>query len=101
MVRRLRTLVPVLVLVACGCSGRVEVTGRILYEDGTPVDGGTIIGEATVNGKLVAVQGNINPDGSFTLGGEKPGDGALPGSYRILVMPVALGDSELAEGKVP
>jgi hypothetical protein len=54
-----------------------------------------------VNGKPVGVQGNIEKDGSFRWGGERAGDGALPGSYRVLVMPRALGDSELAAGKVP
>jgi hypothetical protein len=84
----------------CG-SGRYPVSGRVTYEDGTPVEAGTVIGEATVDGKLVGVQGNIEPDGRFTLGGERAGDGAFPGSYRVLVMPVALGDAELAEGKTP
>lgn len=84
----------------CG-SGRHPVSGRVTYEDGTPVEAGTVIGEATVDGKLVGVQGNIEPDGRFTLGGERAGDGAFPGNYRALVMPVALGDAELAEGKTP
>jgi hypothetical protein len=70
-------------------------------EDGAPVEGGTVIGEATVEGKPVGVQGNITPDGTFSWGGERAGDGALPGNYRVLVMPRALGDSELAAGKVP
>jgi hypothetical protein len=101
---RLRVLVPLLILVVAsgGCgAGRATVTGRVTYEDGTPVEGGTVIGEATVDGKLVGVQGNIGSDGHFTWGGERAGDGAYPGNYRVIVMPVALGDSELAEGKRP
>jgi hypothetical protein len=97
-------LLPLLLLVVCapGCgSGRYEVTGHVTYEDGGPVEAGTVIGEATVNGKLVGVQGNIEPDGSFSWGSNRPGDGALPGTYRVLIMPVALGDAELAEGKRP
>lgn len=92
----------ILLLVASGCgSGRYPVTGRVTYEDGSPVDGGTVIGEATVGGKQVGVQGRIEKDGTFTLGADKPGDGALPGEYRIIITPVALGDSELAAGKRP
>jgi hypothetical protein len=93
-----------LFLIACasGCgSGRYTVTGRVTYEDGSPVEAGTVIGEATVNGKLVGVQGNIASDGTFSLGSDRPGDGAPPGNYRVLVMPVALGDAELAAGKRP
>lgn len=91
-----------LLALAPGCGpGRADVSGRVAYEDGTPVEEGTVIGEATVDGKPVGVQGNIAKDGTFRWGGARPGDGALPGSYRVLVMPRALGDSELAAGKVP
>jgi hypothetical protein len=99
---RFHVLVPLLVLFAAGCgSGRYPVAGRVTYEDGTPLEEGTVIGEATVDGKPVGVQGNIGNDGSFSWGTDKPGDGALPGNYKVIVMPRALGDSELAEGKVP
>jgi hypothetical protein len=73
----------------------------VTYEDGTPVEEGTVIAEATVDGKAVGVQGNIARDGTFSWGGETAGDGALPGNYRVLVMPRALGNSERAAGKVP
>jgi hypothetical protein len=73
----------------------------VTYEDGSPVESGTVVAEATVNGKLVGVQANIEKDGSFSWGADRAGDGALPGSYRVLVMPVALGDSEIAEGRRP
>jgi len=107
MSRRIRprahVLAPVLLAVlAAGCgSGRYPVTGRVTYEDGTPVEAGTVIGEATVDGKSVGVQGNVEGDGTFSWGTERAGDGAPPGHYRVIVMPVALGDSELAEGKRP
>jgi hypothetical protein len=87
---------------ASGCGpSRYPVTGRVTYEDGGPVEGGTVIGEATVDGKAVGVQGNIARDGTFSLGTDRPGDGARAGNYRGIVMPRALGDSELAEGKAP
>jgi hypothetical protein len=73
----------------------------VTYEDGTPVEAGTVIGEATVDGKPVGVQGNIEKDGSFSWGTASPGDGALPGTYKVVVMPRALGDSERAEGMRP
>jgi hypothetical protein len=98
-----RALVPAFLLVfASGCgAGRYPVTGRVTYEDGSPVEAGTVIGEATVNGKVVGVQGNIEKDGMFAWGADRAGDGAFPGLYKVIVMPVALGDSELAEGKQP
>src|SRR5919202_2459760 len=93
-------LVLFVALPGCG-SRRAVVTGKVTYEDGTPVEAGSVIGEATVDGKLVAVQGTIHKDGSFTWGGDREGDGALPGTYKVIVMPVALSEYQLALGQTP
>src|SRR6478735_4831142 len=94
-------LIPIAMLfTGCG-SGRYPVTGRVTYEDGSPVEAGTVIGEATVDGKAVGVQGNIEKDGTFSWGADRAGDGALPGNYKVAVMPVALGDADLGAGKQP
>jgi len=85
-------------LPGCG-SGRVSVTGKVSYEDGTPVEAGSVIGEATVGGKLVAVQGTIRKDGSFAWGGDREGDGALPGMYKVIVVPESLSEYQLAQGQ--
>jgi hypothetical protein len=100
---RPRLLIPVFLLTAAtGCgSGRYPVTGRVTYEDGSPVPAGIVIAEATVEGETVGVQANIESDGSFSWGADSPGDGALPGNYRVMVMPVTLSDSERGEGKQP
>jgi hypothetical protein len=94
-------LLPLITLFAgCG-SGRYPVTGRITYEDGSPVPAGTVIAEATIEGKLVGVQANIEKDGSFRWGGANPGDGALPGQYRVLITSPTLSDAEKALGNQP
>jgi len=88
--------------VLSGCwSGRHNVTGTVTFEDGSPLTQGTVAGEATVDGKLVAVQGSVKKDGSFEWGTERPGDGAFAGTYRVIVLPRALGDAEISQGKVP
>ncbi len=84
----------------CG-SGLYPVNGRVTYEDGSPVPGGTVIGEAQVEGKMVSAQGAIARDGTFSWGTTSRGDGAWPGSYRVVIMPRALGESERAQGMVP
>jgi len=90
------------VVCAAGCgSGRYTVTGRVTYPDGTPVTEGSVIGEAADGDRRVMAQGDIRADGSFTWGTLKPGDGAVPGSYKVAVLPRALGDSELAQGMKP
>ena len=98
----IKTLLLCIALGAVGCgTGRHPVIGTATYADGKPVEGGTVIAEGTVDGKVVSLQANIEADGSFKLGGATPGDGALPGSYKAIIMPVALGDAELAAGKTP
>lgn len=95
-------LVFVVLLTTTGCnSGRYPVRGSVRYADGSPVIEGTVIAEGEVDGKLVSLQANIESDGTFAMGSMTPGEGAFPGSYRALIMPVALGDSELAAGKKP
>src|SRR5581483_1663029 len=37
--------------------------------------------------KTFMARAEINKDGTFRLGTEKPGDGARPGKYRVLVNP--------------
>jgi hypothetical protein len=91
-----------LVVALPGCASRRSVvTGKVTYEDGTPVEGGSVIGEATVDGKLVAVQATIKKDGSFSWGGDREGDGALPGSYKVIVVPVSLSEYQLSQGERP
>ena len=87
---------------ASGCnSGRQTVTGKVTYEDGQPVTAGTVIAEATVGGKTVGIQGNIEGDGTFRMGGGTPGDGARPGTYRVLIQAPSLSDFEKSQGKKP
>lgn len=93
--------IAVLVIALSGCDGRYRVSGTVTYEDGTPLTQGNVVGEAKIDGKLVGVQGNVQKDGSFTWGTERPGDGALPGTYRVIVLPRALGDGEISQGVLP
>jgi len=76
-----------LVVGAVGCSsGLHPVRGKVTFEDGTPLPAGGIVflqeGE-----KAIQAQGSIQPDGSYELGTNRPGDGAAPGKYRVLINP--------------
>ena len=84
----------------CG-NGQYPVSGRVVYVDGSPVTEGLVVGEAAVDGKQVMAQGDVNPDGTFRWGTRRPGDGARPGKYRVVVIPRALGDAETAKGVLP
>jgi hypothetical protein len=100
---RLRTLAVLAVLVGVtGCgSGRCAVKGRVSYPDGSPLTEGNVIGQMSDGVKSVTVQGRVKPDGSFSWGTDREGDGAVPGKYRVAVMPRGLGDAERSAGKRP
>src|SRR5262245_58050508 len=102
-----RRRLPALTLLALlggvtGCgSGRYSVSGRVLYQDGSPVTEGVVVGESEDAGTKVMARGSVQPDGTFRWGTERPGDGARPGKYRVVVVPRALGDAETANGMLP
>jgi hypothetical protein len=87
-------------LTGCG-SGRSAVTGRVTYPDGSPLTEGNVIGQMGEGVGSVTVQGRVKPDGSFSWGTDREGDGAVPGKYRVAVIPRGLGDAERAQGKQP
>lgn len=73
------------ILVGCGASGPAKgsVSGKVTYK-GQPVPKGTVTFVA-VDAKGRNATGAINPDGSFTLQTENPGDGAILGDYKVTI----------------
>lgn len=103
MIRGFKTLAAFAALLgAVGCgSDRYPVSGKVTLEDGSPLTEGNVVGEMGTGADRVMVQGDVRPDGSFEWGTLRPGDGAKPGRYKVIVLPRALGDSELAQGMQP
>jgi hypothetical protein len=60
-----------------------RVSGTVTYQ-GKPVTAGTVSFVATDTTRPNA-NGNIGPDGSYTLQTTEPGDGAQVGDYKIVV----------------
>jgi hypothetical protein len=75
---------------APGCDGSrlYPVEGTVVFPDGEAVTGlaGANVEFDPVGGKEGA-RGEVQPDGSFRLGTNKPGDGAAPGEYRVSIQP--------------
>lgn len=69
-------------------SGRVQVTGTV-FLDNVPLEcvRGSLVGfgPADAAGGRPAASGAIDEQGRFRLGTLEPGDGVLPGSYRVSV----------------
>jgi hypothetical protein len=80
-----RALVPLLLAVmATGCGQTNTVKGRVLL-DGQPVAGATVTFVPDADGQGRPAFGTTDSDGYFQLMTYRPGDGALPGAYRIVV----------------
>ena len=80
-------------LISCaGCgprNGIVPVTGFAKLKDGTPLPGGRVF----LTGGEKGANGQIGPDGRFTLGTFTLSDGAAPGTYKVFIVGAAEPDT--------
>jgi hypothetical protein len=91
-------------LTALGCGTGLDlhpVRGKVLYDDGKPVTGGTVVCELIEGTPRRSANGAIQNDGSFELGMEREGDGVLVGRYRAAVLPPALSEEESQRQPTP
>jgi hypothetical protein len=74
-----------------GCSGgKVSVGGKVTFPDGAPLTVGAVIFESDG----YQVFGNIDSNGTYTLGETTPGSGIKPGEYKVRVMVTTGGGSD-------
>jgi hypothetical protein len=87
-------------LAGCGGGQIYPVRGQIQYrEDGAPAKdlaGGTV--EFQSDEAMKSARGGIDADGRFELSTERPGDGAVLGKHKVLIVPPE-GDSPEARRK--
>jgi len=78
-------------LVVAGCdSDRLstyEVTGKVVFEDGTVLRGGWIVCESVDQG--LAARGIVETDGSYRLGTYGADDGVVAGRQLIAITPAS------------
>jgi hypothetical protein len=90
--RRVAILLPVAALLAGGCGrdGYQPARGRLTDPSGNPIPGlagGSVVFEATADGRTVSASGAIDADGRFVLGTDGLADGAAVGTHRVLISP--------------
>lgn len=90
-------LVVIVNVIGCNSSNLVVVTGKVTYQD-KPVTSGTI---SFVSADNASAYGDLQPDGSYSLKTDKPGDGAAPGTYKVVVVAMADQAGLLPEEKNP
>ena len=70
-----------LLLAGCG-DGNIRLKGKVTFsDDDSPLEAGVVMFD---NGTINA-SGNINPDGTYTVGMLRNNDGLPPGDYRVLI----------------
>ena len=74
-----------------GCGGQplptYEAGGKVAFANGTPLRGGWVEFQPADTSHNVSARGEIQSDGTFRLGTFSPGDGAIEGEHRVLVVP--------------
>jgi len=86
--------------VGCG-KGMAPVRGVVTLDDGTPLTRGLVVFEGQADGKPVMARGEIKPDGTYQLSTVKPGDGAWPGKYRVVINPMDFSDLPDEQKNIP
>jgi len=88
-----------LFLAGCGVGQprTAVVRGKVTYQ-GKPVPGGTILFTPTSGPPAT---GGIQPDGSYTLTTFRKGDGAVPGSHKVVIVAVDDTSNILPEARNP
>jgi hypothetical protein len=88
-------------LVASGCGQKFPrtaiVRGKVTYK-GKPVPNGTV-NFIPAAGKDAS--GEIQSDGSYTLTSYRPGDGAIPGKYSVVIVAMQDNSTRLPEDRSP
>jgi hypothetical protein len=89
--KKLWTAALPLIVLSLGCNRgptMVQVRGKVLNKDGSPLKGGIRVvrfqpvEDLKTDGQRVA-SGEIGKDGSFELFTRRPGDGIMPGTYNV------------------
>jgi len=72
------------VFTGCGGAGTVPAGGTVTYK-GQPVADANVMFTPEGGGEIAT--GRTDAQGKFSLGVAKPGDGAVPGEYRVSLTP--------------
>jgi len=64
-----------------GCSPNSKVTGKVTFEDGSPLT----VGEVIFESETLQARGTIDTSGKYTMGTIKEKDGVPLGKYRVYI----------------
>jgi len=91
--RRWSGLFAISLCICLGCSSNgpqtYPVTGHVKYKDGKPLVAATVEFQSAgggVDGKSISARGVTQSDGAYEISTFAPGDGAIAGKHRVLVI---------------
>lgn len=70
-----------------GRSPTYRVQGKVVFADGTPLRGGSVICLSDSETESLSARGNISEAGTFTLGTYEVDDGAIAGRHLVAIDP--------------
>ena len=84
MMKKNITVCFIFLFVVCiiGCSKNCKVTGKVTFDDGSPLTKGTVCFESTKE----QCKGEIDSSGSYTMGYLGTSDGVPPGDYKVFIV---------------
>jgi hypothetical protein len=85
----------ILLVLITGCSQKTQVSGKVTFEDGSPLTAGEVRFESS--GFLAS--GKIQSDGTYRLGSTANADGIPKGSYKVSIF--AMDESGIKPGMLP
>jgi hypothetical protein len=85
---RLGVVLAALAAAGCGGSKAYPVKGKVTYEGKPMKGGGSISFVPTAKQEGKAAGGEIKEDGTYELMTNKPGDGSMPGEFRVVISQV-------------
>ena len=96
---RMLGLVWLALILGCGPShpSTYPVQGSVKFEDGAPVEIGSVEFRSIEGEERTMARGKIEKDGSFTLSTFEPGDGALPGEHQVIIQQMVISEGLIAE----
>jgi hypothetical protein len=72
----------------CGSEDRYPVRGQVTFEGKPMIGGGSITLVPLTDQEGRVAGGEIGPDGKYSLMTETPGDGSMPGEFRVMIYQV-------------
>jgi hypothetical protein len=87
--------VAIFLVLIIGCSKKTQVSGKVTFEDGSPLTAGEVRFESS--GFLAS--GKIQSDGTYRLGSAADADGVPKGSYKVSIF--AMDESGTKTGMLP